>query len=78
MGMTCSLNGGKNNSHKILVVKLEGNVALGRHRRRWGIILKWILEIGWSGMYSFDLAQDRNQSKTLVNMVKNLWVPQNV
>jgi hypothetical protein len=52
----------KKNSHKILVVKLEGKVPLGRHMRRWGIILKWILEIGWNGMYWFDLARISNQS----------------
>jgi hypothetical protein len=36
-----------------------------------------LTEIGWDGMYSIDLAQDRNQGRVLVNTVMNLRVPQN-
>jgi hypothetical protein len=32
-------------------------------------------EIGWDGMDWIELAQDRDQSRGLVNMVMNLWVP---
>jgi hypothetical protein len=32
-------------------------------------------EIGWDGMYWIDLALDRDQWRTLVNIVINLWVP---
>jgi hypothetical protein len=32
-------------------------------------------ETGWDGMYWIDLAQDRDQWKTLVNTVVNLQVP---
>jgi hypothetical protein len=32
-------------------------------------------EIGWGGMDWIDLAQDRDQWRTLVDMVMNLWVP---
>jgi hypothetical protein len=32
-------------------------------------------EIGWDGMDWFDLAQDRNQWRALVNTVMNLLVP---
>jgi hypothetical protein len=32
-------------------------------------------EIGWGGMDWIDLAQDRDQWKSLVNTVMNLWVP---
>jgi hypothetical protein len=32
-------------------------------------------EIGWDGMDSIDLAQDRDQWRALVNMVMNLRVP---
>jgi hypothetical protein len=39
------------------------------------IILEWILEIGWSGMDSIDLAQDRDQWRALVHTVMNLQVP---
>jgi hypothetical protein len=35
-------------------------------------------EIGWGVMDWIDLAQDRDQWRALVNMVINLWVPQNV
>jgi hypothetical protein len=34
-------------------------------------------EIEWDGMDWIDLAQDRDQWRTLVNMVMNLRVPQN-
>jgi hypothetical protein len=32
------------NVYKILVGKPEGKRPLGRHKSRWSIILKWILE----------------------------------
>jgi hypothetical protein len=32
----------------------------------------------WDGMDWIDLAQDRDQWRTLVNMVMILWVPYNV
>jgi hypothetical protein len=38
-------------------------------------ILKQILEIRWDGMDWIDLAQDRDQWRTLVNTVMNLRVP---
>jgi hypothetical protein len=31
--------------------------------------------IGWGGMERIDLAQDRDQWRTLMNTVMNLWVP---
>jgi hypothetical protein len=34
-------------------------------------------EIGWNGMKWIDLAQNRDQWRTLVNTVKNSLVPQN-
>jgi hypothetical protein len=41
-------------------------------------ILKWILErYDGGGMDWIDLAQDRNQWRTLVSSVKNLRIPQN-
>jgi hypothetical protein len=41
----------------------------------WTILKKDLREIGWGGVDWIDLAQDRNQWRTLVNMVMNLRVP---
>jgi hypothetical protein len=38
-------------------------------------ILRWILEIGWSGMGWIDLAQDRDRWKALANMLMYIQVP---
>ncbi|PNF23733.1 hypothetical protein B7P43_G18405, partial [Cryptotermes secundus] len=62
------------NAYRLLVGKPEGKRPLGRPRRRWVTILKWILE-GWDGIDWIDLAQDRGQWRALVNAVTNLWVP---
>jgi hypothetical protein len=34
-------------------------------------------EIGWNGMDRIDLAQDKDECRTLANTVMNLLVPQN-
>jgi hypothetical protein len=34
-----------------------------------------LIEMGWGGMDGFDLAQDRDQWRALVNTVMNLRVP---
>jgi hypothetical protein len=58
------------------VGKPEGKRPLGRPRHRWEDNIKIDLrEIGWGGMDWIDLAQDRDQSRALVNAVMNLWVP---
>jgi hypothetical protein len=41
--------GEKRNAYRLLVGKPEGKRPLGRPRRRWGIILGWILET-WDGV----------------------------
>jgi hypothetical protein len=68
--------GEKRNAYRILVGKPEGKRPLGKPRRRWVDNIKLDLrEIGWDGMDSIDLAQDRDQWRALVNTVMNLWVP---
>jgi hypothetical protein len=42
MGRACSTNEDKMNACRILMEKPEGKRPLGRLRRRWWIILKWI------------------------------------
>jgi hypothetical protein len=50
--------------------KPEGNVPLGRSRRKWEHNFKMDLrEIVWG-----DVAQSRDQWGTLMNMVMNFWV----
>jgi hypothetical protein len=76
MGRTCSTNGEKRNAYRILVGKPEGKRPLGRPRRRWLNNIKMDLrEIGWGGMDWIDLAEDRDQSRALVNTAMNLRVP---
>jgi hypothetical protein len=54
----------------------ERKRSLGRPRRRWVTILKWILErkdgMVWTGS---NWNQDRDQWKALVNTMMNLQVP---
>jgi hypothetical protein len=53
----------------------EGKRPLARPRCRWVDHIKMDLrEIGWSGMDWIHLAQDRDQWRTLVNMVMNFQV----
>jgi hypothetical protein len=46
--------GEKRNVYRLLVEKPEGKTPLGRPRRRWAIILGWILErwdgVMWTGL----------------------------
>jgi hypothetical protein len=62
MGRVCSTCGGKRNPCRTLVGKPEGNIPLGRPRRRWMDNIKMDLrETEWGGMDWTDLAQDRDQ-----------------
>jgi hypothetical protein len=61
MGRACSTNGAKRNAYRILMEKPEGKRPLGRPRHRWVDNIKMdIRVIGWGGMNSIDLAQDRD------------------
>jgi hypothetical protein len=66
----------KRNAYKILVGNPEDKRPLGRLRHRWVDNIKMDLrEIGWDGFDWIDLAQYRDQWRTLVNTVMNLWIP---
>jgi hypothetical protein len=59
--------------YRTLVGKPEGKTPLGRPRRRWVDNIKMDLkEIRWYGMDWIDLAQDRDQWRSLVNTLMNL------
>jgi hypothetical protein len=76
MGGACGTNGEKNNSYRILVGNPEGKRPLGRPRRTWVDNIKMDLrETGWGGVDWVDMAQDRDQWRTLVNTALNLRVP---
>jgi hypothetical protein len=62
--------------YTVLVGKPEGKRPLGRPRRRWEDNIKMDLqEVRCEGMDWFDLAQDRDRWRALVNAVMNLRVP---
>jgi hypothetical protein len=68
--------GEKRNAYRIFVGNPEGKRLLGRQRCRWMDNIKMDLgEIGWDGIDWFDLAQDRDQWRALVNATMNLRVP---
>jgi hypothetical protein len=76
MDKACSTNGAKRNAYMILVGKPEGKRPLARPRRRWVYNIKMDLrQIVWGGMGWIDVAQDRDQWRSLVNTVMNLRVP---
>jgi hypothetical protein len=59
-----------------LVANPEGRRPLGKPERRWVDNIKMDLrKIGWGSMYWIDVAQDREQWRSLVNSVMNLGVP---
>jgi hypothetical protein len=66
----------KRTAYRISAGKPEGKRPLGRPRGRWEDNIKiYLREIRWSRMNWIDLAQDRNQWRTLVNTVMNFRVP---
>jgi hypothetical protein len=68
--------GEKRNACRILVGKPEAKRPLGRPRRRWVDNIKMdFREIGWNGMDWIDLAEDKDEWRTLVGTVMNLLLP---
>jgi hypothetical protein len=68
--------GEKRNAYRILVGKPKGRRPLARPRRRWVDNIKINLRvIGWYVVDWFDLAQDRDQWRALMNAGMNLQVP---
>jgi len=57
-------------SYRILMGKPEGSGPLGRPRRRWRVILKWIIKKLDGGMDWTYLAQNRDRWEALVNAAK--------
>jgi hypothetical protein len=68
--------GENKNAYRILVGKPEGKRPLRRPRLRWQSDIRMDLrEIGLGGMDWIDLAQDREQWRSLLNTVINLRIP---
>jgi len=65
--------------YRVLVGKPEGKRPLGRPWCRWEDNITMDLQAGGcEGMDWIKLAQDRDRQQALLNVVMNLWVPQNV
>ena len=68
--------GQSKNAYRVLVGKPEGKRPLGRPRRRWEDNIKMDLrEVGCDPGEWINLAEDRDQWRTNVRAVMNLWVP---
>jgi hypothetical protein len=78
MGGSCSTNGEKRNTYKLLVGNPKGKRQLGRSRRRWvDNVRKDLGEVGWGDVDWIGLAKNRNRWRAIVNSVLILRVPRN-
>jgi hypothetical protein len=67
--------GEKKNVYRLLVGKPQGNRPLGRPRHRWVDNIRMdLVEVGRGDVDWFDLAQDKDRWRALVNSVLNLQV----
>jgi ribosome biogenesis protein Nip4 len=62
--------------YRVLVGKPEGQITLGRPRRRWEDNINMDLQkVGCGDMEFIELVQDRDRWRALVNAVMYLRVP---
>jgi hypothetical protein len=73
VGENVARTGERIGTYRVRKPKEKG--PLRRPRRRWGIILKWIVKKWNEGMDWIDLSQDRDRWLAVVNTVMNLGVP---
>jgi hypothetical protein len=67
--------GEKRNAYRLLVIKPEGRMSLGRPRCRWLDNIRMDpVEVGWGDVDWIGLAQDRGRWKALMNSILNLRV----
>jgi len=68
--------GDRRDAYRDLVGRSGGKIPFGIPRYRWKDTIKIDLQqVGWGGVDSIDLDQDRDRWWTLVSAVMNLRVP---
>jgi len=78
MGRACNMYGGRRDVYRVLVGKSEEERPLGRPMRRWEDNIQIDIQevgCGGGGIDWFDLGQDRDRWRVLVNAVLNRRFP---
>jgi hypothetical protein len=76
MGRALTRTGNWRGAYRFWTRRPEGKRLLERPRHRWKNNIKMdFQEVRWGGMDWIDLAQHRERSRALVNVVMNIWVP---